>query len=100
VLSYLRARFGWTLRQQDHRGKDIELESNKRCLREFETTFDGEMEAMADLMEYVTDNEISGNFAVHSDSHAAIVRVGYTGPGPGQDSATIVVKAVKDRLTH
>jgi hypothetical protein len=57
------------------------------------------MEANADLMEYVKDNEILGNIAVHSDSQAAIARVGHTGPGPEQDRAIRVVKAVKNWLT-
>jgi ribonuclease HI len=57
------------------------------------------MEAIADLMEYVTDNEIPGNFAVHSKSQAAIARVGQTGPGPRQDRAIRDVKAVKYQLT-
>jgi hypothetical protein len=58
------------------------------------------MEAFADLMEYVMDNAIAGNIAVHSDSRAAIARVGHIGPGPGQGRAIRVVKAVKHRLTR
>jgi hypothetical protein len=34
---------------------------------------------------------------IHSDAQAAIARVAHTGTGPGQDRATRVVKAVKDR---
>jgi hypothetical protein len=100
ITTRVSAGFGWTLRQHNHQGKDIELESNKGCLGEFETAFDGEVEAIADLMEYVTDNEIAGDIAIHSDSQAAIARVGHTGPGPGQDRAIRVVKAVKHRLTR
>jgi hypothetical protein len=59
------AGFGWTLRQQNHQGKDIELDSNKGCVGEFERAFGGEMEAIADLMEYVTDNEISQSIQIH-----------------------------------
>jgi hypothetical protein len=31
---------------------------DKGCVGEFETAFDGEMKAIADLIEYVSDNEI------------------------------------------
>jgi hypothetical protein len=41
------------------------------------------MEAIANLMEYTTDNQIPGDLTIHSDAQAAIARVGHTGQGPG-----------------
>jgi hypothetical protein len=49
-----------------------------------ETAFDGEMEAILDIMDYVNNNLIPGDLTIHSDVQAAIARVGYTGTGPGQ----------------
>jgi hypothetical protein len=54
------------------------LDCNKGSLGEFETAFDGEMEAIADIMEYVIDNQIPGNLTIHSDGQADISRVGNT----------------------
>jgi hypothetical protein len=55
------------------------------------------MEAMADIMEFVNQNEIPGDLTIHSDAQAAIAQVSHTGPGPGQDSAIWVVNAVQKR---
>jgi hypothetical protein len=55
------------------------------------------MEAIANIMEYVVDNEIPGDITIHSDAQAAIARVGHTGPGPGQQRAIRVVKAIHHR---
>jgi hypothetical protein len=65
--------------------------------REFETAFDGELEAIADILEYIIMNQIPGDITINSDAQAAIARVGHTGIGPGQDRALRVVKAVKHR---
>jgi hypothetical protein len=51
-------------------------------------------------MEYITNNQIPGDLTIHPDAHAAIARVGHTGPGPGQYRAIRVVKTVKYRLTR
>jgi hypothetical protein len=45
------AAFGWSLLGYNDQGKQVELDCNKGCLGEFETTIDGEMEAIADIME-------------------------------------------------
>jgi hypothetical protein len=42
-------------------------------LGEFETAFDGEVEAIADILEYITRNQIPGDVTIHSDAQAAIV---------------------------
>jgi hypothetical protein len=59
------------------------LDTYKPCssTRYLETGFDGEMEAIADIMEYAIDNQIPGD----SDTQAAISHVGHTGTSPGQD---------------
>jgi ribonuclease HI len=75
----------------------VEVVHNKGCLGQYETAFDGEMEAIADIMEFVNQNEIPGDLTIHSDAQAAIARVSHTGTGPGQDRAIRVVKAVQTR---
>jgi hypothetical protein len=88
----------WCL--DSHRGGTInrvkpwKLVHNKRCLGQYETAFDGEMEAIADIMEFVNQNEIRGDLTIYSDPEAAIARVSQTGTGPGQDHAIRVVKVV------
>jgi hypothetical protein len=91
------AAFGWSLRSYNKQGKQVELEHNQGCLGEFETAFDGEMEAIADMMGFVDANQIPGDLTIHSDAQAAIARVSHTGTGPGQDRAIRVVKAVQHR---
>jgi ribonuclease HI len=91
------AAFGWSLRGYNKQGKTVELVHNKGCLGQYETAFDGEMEAIADIMEFVNQNEIRGDLTIHSDAQAAIARVSHTGTGPGQDRAIRVVKAVQKR---
>jgi hypothetical protein len=83
---------GWSRRGYNDQGKEVELDCNKGSLGEFETAFDGEMEAIADIMEYAIDNQIPGDLTIHSDAQAAISRVGHTGTGPGQDRALRVVR--------
>jgi hypothetical protein len=60
---------------------------DKGCLGEFEIAFDGEVEAIADILEYVTRNQIAEHVTIHSGAQAAITRVGHTGTRPGQDHA-------------
>jgi hypothetical protein len=67
---------------------------NKGCLGQYETAFDGGMEAIADIMEFVNRNEIPGDLTIYSDAQAAIERLSHTGTGPGQDRAIRVVNAV------
>jgi hypothetical protein len=67
------------------------LGGNKRSVGDFETTFDAEMEAIADIMEYVIDTQIPGDLTIYSNSQAAMSCVGHTGTGPGQDRALRVV---------
>jgi hypothetical protein len=62
-----------------------------------QTAFDGEVEAIANSMEFVIDNEIPADMTIHSDTQAAIARVRHTGTGPGQERAIRVVKAVQKR---
>jgi hypothetical protein len=92
------AAFGWSLRGYNDQGKQTELECNKGCLGEFEAAFDGEIEAIADIMECAIDNQLPGDPTIHSDVQAAISRAGHTGTGPGQDRAIRVVKAVQRQL--
>jgi ribonuclease HI len=75
----------------------VELVHKKGCLGQYKTAFDGEMEAIADIMDFVNQNEIPGDLTIHSDAQAAIARVRNTGTGPGQDRAIQVVKAVQKR---
>jgi ribonuclease HI len=91
------AAFGWSLPGYNKQGKTVELVHNKGCLGQYETAFDCEMEAIADIMEFVNQNEIRGDLTIHSDAQAAIARVSHTGTGPGQDRAIRVVKAVQKR---
>jgi hypothetical protein len=74
------------------------LDCYKGSLGEFETAFDGEMEAIVDIMVYAIDNQIPGDLTIHSDVQAAISRVGHTGTGPGQDRAIRVVQVVQPQL--
>jgi hypothetical protein len=62
-----------------------------------ETAFDGEMEAIANIMEFVNKTDVPGDLTIHSDAQAAIARVAHTGTGPGQDRAIRVAKAVQQR---
>jgi hypothetical protein len=57
--------------------------------------FDGEMEAIANIMDYVNDHEIAGGLTIYSDAQGTIALVGHTGTGPGQDRVIRVVKAVQ-----
>jgi hypothetical protein len=75
----------------------VELVPNKGCLGEYGTAFDGEMEEIADIMDYVNDNQIPGDLTIHSVAQAAIARVSHTRIGPGQDGAIRVVTAVQHR---
>jgi hypothetical protein len=59
------AAFGWSLRAYNDQGKQVEVENNKECLGEFGTAFGGEVEAIANLMEFIVDNEIPGDLTVH-----------------------------------
>jgi hypothetical protein len=89
------AAFEWTLREATSDRKQAEINSNKGWLGGFETAFDGEVEAVTDILEYITMNQIPGT--INSDARAAIARVGHSGTGPGQDRALRAVKAIKHR---
>jgi hypothetical protein len=60
--------FGWSHRRFNDQGKKGELECNQRSLVEFETIFDGEMQAIGNIMEYAMDNQIPGDFTIYSDA--------------------------------
>jgi hypothetical protein len=47
------AALGWSLRGYSKQGKTVELVHNQGCLGQYETAFDDEMEAIADIMEFV-----------------------------------------------
>jgi hypothetical protein len=81
------AAFGWSLHGYNKQGKTVELVHNKGCLGQYEAEFDGEMEAIANIMEFVNENEIPGDLTIHSGAQAAIARVSNTGTGSGQDRA-------------
>jgi alkyl hydroperoxide reductase subunit AhpC len=91
------AAFGQSLQLDKGRGKQVGVDYNNGSLVEFETAFDAEMEAIANIMEYVIDNEISGNITIDSDAQVAIVRVGYMRLGLGQQRAIRVVKSIQRR---
>jgi hypothetical protein len=78
-----------------HTYKPVELVHYTGCLGQYDPAFDGEMEAIADIMEFVNQNEIPKDLTIHSDAQAAIARVSYTGTGPGQDCAIRDVKTVQ-----
>jgi hypothetical protein len=92
------AAFWSSLRGYNDQAKEVELDCNKGSLGECETAGDGEMEAIADIMESAIDNQIPGDLTIHSDAQAAISRVGHTGTCRGQDRAIRVVQAVQHRL--
>jgi hypothetical protein len=52
---------------------------------EFEMVFDKELEAIANIMEYVIDNKILDDLIIYSNAQAAIAQVRRTGTGVGQD---------------
>jgi hypothetical protein len=53
-----------------------------------------EVEAIADILEYVTRNQIEEDVTIHSDAQEAIAQVGHIGMGSGQDREIRVVKAI------
>jgi hypothetical protein len=88
------AAFGWSLGGYSKKGKQVELAHHKGCLGQHETAFDGEVEAIGDIMEFVNQNEIPGDLTIHSDAQAAIARVSHTWTGQVQDRPIRIVKAV------
>jgi hypothetical protein len=54
------AAFGWLHRDHGYskNGKLVELVPNKGCLGQYKTAFDGEMEAIAEIMEFGNQIEI------------------------------------------
>jgi hypothetical protein len=85
------AAFGLSLWRYNDQGKEVELDCNTESLGEFETAYDREKEAIADIMEYAIGNQILGDLIIHSDGLAAISCIGHGGPGPPQDQAIRVV---------
>jgi ribonuclease HI len=75
----------------------VELVHHNGCLGQSKTAFVVEMEAIADVMEFVNQNKITGNLTIHSDTQSGIAQVIHTGTGMGQDRAIRVVKAVQKR---
>jgi hypothetical protein len=57
----------------------VELVHNKGCLGQYDTAFDGKIEAIADIVDFVNQNEIPGDVTIDSDVQATIARVSYTG---------------------
>jgi hypothetical protein len=55
---WVSAAFGWSLRSYNKQGNLVELEHNQGCLGEFETACDGEIGAIADIMDFVDSNQI------------------------------------------
>jgi hypothetical protein len=74
----------------------VELVYNKGCLGQYETGFDDEMQAIADIIEFVNQIEIPGDLTIYSDAQAAIAQVSHPGTGPGQGRAIRVVNAVQN----
>jgi hypothetical protein len=64
--------FGWSLQLHKGKGKQVEVNYNNGSHGEVETAFDGEMEAIANIMEYIVDNKIPGDISIHSEVQAAI----------------------------
>jgi purine nucleoside permease len=75
----------------------MELVYNKGCISQYETTFDSEMETIADIMGFRNQNQIRGDLTIHPDVQAKIAPVIHTSTGPGQDNAIRVVKVVQNR---
>jgi hypothetical protein len=87
--------FGWSLWGYNDQGKQVELDCNKGCLGEFETAFDGEMEAIADVIEHAIDNQIPvSQFIPMPRQQFRVSGI----QSPGQDRAIRVVQAVQCRL--
>jgi hypothetical protein len=57
----------WSLRRRNKQGEQVKLEHNQGCIGEFETALDGEVEAIADNMDFADANQIPGDLTVHSD---------------------------------
>jgi hypothetical protein len=91
------AAFGWSLRGYNTQGKTVKVIDNNGYLGQYETAIDGEMEAIADIMDFVNQNVIPRDLTIHSDAQAAIARVSHTGTGPGQDRAIRVVQAIQNK---
>jgi hypothetical protein len=91
------AAFGWPLRGYNTQGKTMELVHNKGCLGQYETAFEGEMEAIADIMEFVNQNEIRGDLTIHSDfvcnhivfSHV-VAMTNYQLPSPAMQTTSLM----------
>jgi hypothetical protein len=81
------AAFGWSLRGYNKQGKTVELVQNKGCRGQYKTAFDGEMEAIADIMEFVNQKEMPSDLTIHSDAQAVIAPVSHIGTLPGKDRA-------------
>jgi hypothetical protein len=64
------AAFWWSHRGYNDQGKEVESDCNTGSLGEFETAFDGEMEAIADVMEYAIDNQIPGHSGIVGNERA------------------------------
>jgi hypothetical protein len=54
-----------------------------------------EMEAIANILDYVNDNHTPGDLTIHSDAHATIDRFRHTGTDPEQERAIRIVKAMQ-----
>jgi hypothetical protein len=87
----------WSLREYNNPSRTVELVQNKGCLGQYNTAFGGEMDSIADIIEFVNQNKISGDLTIHSDADGVIARVSHTGTGPGQDRPRRVVTAVQKR---
>jgi ribonuclease HI len=90
--------FRWLLWGYNDQGKEVVWVCNKGSLGEFETTFDKEMEAIADIMEYTIDDQIPGDLTIDSDAHKAIWHDGHTGIGARGYRILRAVHAVQYRL--
>jgi hypothetical protein len=76
----------------------MHLVHTKGCLGQYETTFDTEMETIADIMELGYQNQILGDLMINPDVEVTIAEVIHTSTGPGQDNVKWVVKVVQNRV--
>jgi hypothetical protein len=54
------------------KGKQHEINWNKKCIEKFESAFDGKVEVIADFIGNITRNQILKDMPIHPDMKKAI----------------------------
>jgi hypothetical protein len=91
------ATFGWSLQGYNTQGETVELIYKKGCIGQYETGFDSHIEGIADIVEFVKQNEVLRNLTIHPDTQTAVAQVSHTGTGRGQNCAIRFIKANQKR---